>query len=93
MRLSEQQKQSIIRTIKSKDPKARVYLFGSRVDDSARGGDIDLLVLSEQIDFLQKIKIEARLVMELGDQKVDLVLSKQGMEPFARLALNKAIEL
>lgn len=53
-----------------------VYLFGSRIDDNARGGDIDLLVESP-LDAPQalekKIKTLARLCMRLGDQKIDLI--------------------
>jgi predicted nucleotidyltransferase len=46
MRLPEAERQAILNAVRSEDPDAVVYLFGSRVDDAARGGDIDLLVLS-----------------------------------------------
>jgi predicted nucleotidyltransferase len=42
MRLSKKVKQKIIETIYSTFGKADIYLFGSRVDDTKRGGDIDI---------------------------------------------------
>jgi predicted nucleotidyltransferase len=45
MRLNDQQR-SIIRTAVTENfgAGANVWLFGSRVDDAARGGDIDLYI-------------------------------------------------
>jgi len=54
MRLSEQQVSIIKEEIYKKDESAEIYLFGSRADDLALGGDIDLLVISEKIDFHHK---------------------------------------
>jgi len=55
----------------------KVRLFGSRLDDAQRGGDIDLLVeCHEQIkDRLKKtLALTARLQMELGDQPIDVLV-------------------
>jgi len=43
MRITEQEKNVIIDAVSSTDPNAKVWLFGSRVDDSKKGGDIDIL--------------------------------------------------
>ena len=57
-------------------PDARVLLFGSRVDDRRRGGDIDLLVessLSAEEAFRAKVECLTDLHLALGEQKIDLV--------------------
>lgn len=48
MRLKDFERNAIVSAIKERDLAARVFLFGSRVDDTKKGGDIDLLVLLEQ---------------------------------------------
>ena len=52
-----------------------MYLFGSRTDDSKRGGDIDLMVRSEgdAKGVLAKVKMAARLKYLLGDRKIDII--------------------
>jgi len=54
-----------------------VYLFGSRVDDSKKGGDIDLyMVVSNHADLFQKkLKFLAKVKRALGEQKIDIVFS------------------
>jgi predicted nucleotidyltransferase len=55
-----------------------VWLFGSRVDDAQRGGDIDLFLETERppADRLQrKFRLLALLQARLGEQKIDLVLA------------------
>jgi len=59
--------------------KARVILFGSRVHDHLRGGDIDLLILpGETADALyqKKLGFRAALKNEIGDQKIDVILAR-----------------
>jgi predicted nucleotidyltransferase len=58
-----------------------VWLFGSRVDDAKKGGDIDLLVCPQshtaaegEQGFMQKIKMLTLLERHLGERKVDLVV-------------------
>lgn len=58
-------------------PGARVRLFGSRVDDTARGGDIDLFVeTDEAIDNRAQAicRLSGALTMALGDRKMDILL-------------------
>ena len=55
---------------------ARVLLFGSRLQPDARGGDLDLLVISRaDRETLERARIlaVARLQLGLGDQHIDLV--------------------
>ena len=53
-----------------------IYLFGSRVDDAKRGGDIDLAIDVElsRLDFRKKkIKMMRNLLLLDFDMKIDLV--------------------
>lgn len=78
VRLSSLVIESIRSVFETVFDKGDLYLFGSRVDQSQRGGDIDLLLVPEcfhnitekKINFLIKLK---RLI---GDQKIDLVIDR-----------------
>jgi len=90
MRLTELQRTIIRQTVsRIVGLDARVILFGSRLDDSARGGDLDLLVESDELPTLMqrsriKLALESSLVMP-----VDIVAIKRGAQPtaFQRIAL------
>lgn len=76
MRLTKHEIEQIIRVAKEiYGESVRVYLFGSRTDDTKRGGDIDLLVRtsSEKKGVLARIRMIARLKYVLGDQKIDVI--------------------
>ena len=80
MRLTKQQVESIKNIAKQVfGDKASVLLFGSRVDDSKKGGDIDLCIETdiEDIETIVKArnKFTALLKQKIGDQKIDVVLS------------------
>jgi predicted nucleotidyltransferase len=62
----------------------RIVLFGSRVDDKKRGGDIDLFVESEEeIDkaVLHKIEALGDIQLKLGERKIDMVVAKPEGSP------------
>ena len=59
--------------------KTMIYLFGSRTDDSKKGGDIDLFVDLEAEQepkkiMLQKAEFLGKLDFMLGEQKIDLLV-------------------
>lgn len=58
--------------------RSRVFLFGSRVDDNKKGGDIDLFIEPDRIlnRFEQEMKLLSHLQFSLGDQKIDIVLAR-----------------
>ncbi|GHV86426.1 hypothetical protein AGMMS50230_20340 [Spirochaetia bacterium] len=95
MRISEYEKSAIIDSVKSVDLDAGIWLFGSRTDDSKKGGDIDIAILSKEInmDVMQKIQIRRFICNKIGDQKIDIVTSKDGQEAFFRLAMEEGIKL
>ncbi len=79
IRLTEEQR-TIIRTTVAETfcAGADVWLFGSRVDDKKRGGDIDLLIATDQVDVnaIARVGIAflAKIQMKLGVQKIDVLL-------------------
>jgi predicted nucleotidyltransferase len=75
MRLSKSEQNIIKNTILGFDKDSRIVLFGSRTDDNKKGGDIDLLILSQKLTFDDKLKILNKLYVELGEQKIDLKFS------------------
>mgnify|MGYP001806202911 CR=1 FL=1 len=87
MRLTPIEQETIHESIASIDPDAEIYLFGSRLDDQARGGDIDLFVLSHRIDLMGKLDLLARLHRTLGEQKIDLMIEPDASHPLARIAV------
>ena len=95
MRITDLQKNAIIEGVKNNDPIARIWLFGSRVDINKKGGDIDIAILSEEInkDSMKKIKIKQQICDMIGEQKIDIVTSNDGQEPIFRLAMSEGVEL
>ena len=81
MRITPIEKELIKRTAQECfDAAVVVRLFGSRVDDSKKGGDIDLFFESSiTLDLKHKLALEYRLSAEC-DTKVDLLVKNPGQE-------------
>lgn len=64
-------------------PDAVVRLFGSRVDDSARGGDIDLLVEAapDACPPGGDLTLVGLLRRYIGDRRIDVVVHKTDRPP------------
>ncbi|MCG6870416.1 MAG: nucleotidyltransferase domain-containing protein [Gammaproteobacteria bacterium] len=79
MRLSEGEVAIIRQSAESVfGDQAQVWLFGSRVDDSRRGGDIDLLIrpapgVSENL-LRGKIRFLGMLGRALGERRIDVII-------------------
>lgn len=95
MRLKEFERKAILGAIRQRDAAARVYLFGSRVDDRKRGGDIDLLVVSHRIDFREQLAIRRDILDAIGWQKLDLIFedSEGSEKPISEIARSTGVEL
>ena len=94
MRLTEKERQVIKETIyKYFGENLKIFLFGSRVDDSKKGGDIDLYVLqnSKKDTTYQRLLTKAKLQEQLY-KPVDLIISKTTPSQIDREGLN-GIEL
>ena len=99
MRITEEQV-GIIRNEVSRQlgADARVRLFGSRVDDSQRGGDIDLLVESaERLEepALLAARLSARISRAMGGRRIDVILRAPNLMelPIHRVAMEEGILL
>jgi predicted nucleotidyltransferase len=74
-----------------------VRLFGSRIDDTARGGDIDLLidVAPGHAGVAFESRFLDRLFTRIDEQKVDVVLVERGrpVSAFAAMVATHAVAL
>lgn len=99
MRLTNEQRQIIREEI------ARVFgddtvvrLFGSRLDDHALGGDIDLYVEADGNagDILDReLQLGVRLQRRLGDRKIDIIVHQRDkpLRPIDRHARETGVAL
>ena len=72
---------------------AQVTLFGSRVNDQQKGGDVDLYVEIVQPDLMKKIRCKVSLQDQL-DLPVDLIVKPYGdRSPIALIAKQEGIRL
>ncbi len=76
LRYKENELEKIIGIIKQYDNAAEIIFFGSRTDLLKRGGDIDIMIKSHNIDNIIKRKIRVELIKALGDRKIDLILTE-----------------
>jgi predicted nucleotidyltransferase len=93
LRITELERDCLINAVKKIDSDAKIWLFGSRVFDNKKGGDIDIAILSPKIDLLKRIAIKQEIEDVIGEQKIDLLVSKNGSEPFFKLALHTGVVL
>ncbi len=95
MRLSSHYINTIKKYFNEYFGKGEIYLFGSRVDDTKKGGDIDLyLVLDNHHNlFEKKIKFLSRVKRELGDQKIDIVFNIDNSRLIEQEAMKWGIKL
>lgn len=99
MRLTHDQHQALVRAVRRHfGPGARAWLFGSRTDDRARGGDFDVMVASEDQDAAALIEAKLALLSDLHattafeDERIDVLLWSRRMDPVPSAIQRAAVE-
>jgi len=99
MRLSVEQARAIVTAARElAGPEASVRLFGSRLRDDIRGGDIDLLVeCPAPVDrpVWLATRLTARLQRLLGDRRIDVLVvdPHTPLEPVHQIARAEGVRL
>jgi len=95
MRLNKQEIKAIKNCFLEIFKIGKIYLFGSRVDDSQKGGDIDLYIITDNKEdlLMKKIDFLVKLKQSIGDQKIDVIISRDKTRLIEQEALKNGIEL
>jgi len=80
IRLTADEVDAIKESFKAIFPKSdKLWIFGSRVDMNAKGGDIDLYIECASKDAGEIVRMERefayQLEVKLGEQKIDIVIN------------------
>ncbi|NJO17625.1 MAG: nucleotidyltransferase domain-containing protein [Thioploca sp.] len=89
MRLDTHQQQALRTALQRID--GENYIFGSRIDDCKRSGDIDILIFSTEEPYYLRQQIHQRIVSKY-EEKLDIVIlnpAKLNEEQAAFLAVNE----
>lgn len=77
MRLSTKEINLIKNKVKTIFGETIIYLFGSRIDDSKTGGDVDLYIIPKTNDNMFKKKIKIKTILEdILFKPVDVIIAK-----------------
>ena len=94
MRLSSSELKVLKSKLYSLSDSAKLYLFGSRVDDTKKGGDIDLLIIDYTLSKKDLRLLRVDFFKHFGEQKLDIVLDNGELKtPFVRHIFQRAILL
>jgi predicted nucleotidyltransferase len=93
MRLGASEVEAIRQEVQQLAPDAEIYLFGSRTDDTARGGDIDLLVISDHLGFRDILQLRRQILDRIGWQRLDLLVRRRAElnDPMAEIAIQTGV--
>ncbi len=91
MRLTENEIKFIKKTINKYLP-SKIYIFGSRLDDSKKGGDLDLYLIPKIPATPDKIGLIRIILEEKLLMKVDIIIAKDKNRKIEKEAL-KGVEI
>lgn len=93
MRIDTEEKKALFQAIK--DVNGEVYLFGSRADDTQRGGDIDILIFSKENPYKLSENVAVQFFLAC-EEKIDVIVmdpENLTMEQQAFLNLIKKVKI
>ncbi len=94
MRISDEQIKVLKNKLYTLSNQAKLYLFGSRVDDNKKGGDIDLLVVDTTLTKKDLRVLRIEFFKYFGEQKLDILLDDGRFKsPFSKHIFKKAVLL
>ncbi len=90
MRLSPRQKKALEKAIEN--VKGEIFLFGSRVNNQKRGGDIDILIFSEEDPYRLSLDVSVNFFKEC-EEKIDVIVLNPNKLTPAQKAFLRSIEM
>jgi len=94
MRLTTEEIKVLKTTLQTLSSQAKLYLFGSRVDDMQKGGDIDLLIVAKDFNREKLRSLRLEFFKYFGEQKLDIIVDDGSFQdPFHKIIFQKAVIL